>query len=667
MTTSSPYEMTLSLNVLNHLGINLYSNVPAVISEVVANAYDADAETVRIIVDDTAKSITIIDDGCGMTAKDVNDRFLHVGYQRRSSVNGEAITVKHKRKVMGRKGIGKLSLFSIAKVVEVYTTKGGEKNAFRMRLDDIRQQIGETTGRYQPESLVDQFPGDFTQGTKIVLTELKKELINVVSGLRKRLARRFSILGTEYSFRVFIGDREVTVEDRDYFHKAQFLWLFESAESAAAITTRCRNIENQEVQDPAPLTGGQARGWLATSFSPKDLKDSDDEQINRVTLMVRGKLAHENLLEEIKESSIFGSYLFGEVHADFLDLDDAEDIATSSRQRIMEDDPRYQDLITWFTGQVRRIGAAWSKLRNQKGTKVALENPHIKAWFETLEGDTRKKAERLFGKINQLTVDDSYQRTQLFAHSVLAFEVLRHRDNLDALDAMDIADIKAVGVLFTSIEDLEAVLYHRIVTQRIRVIEKLQEHVDDDVLEKVLRDHLFTNLWLLDPSWERATDRSMEETIGKQFQSITDSLDESERRSRIDIRYKRITGAHVIVELKRHSVHTKTIDLYGQVNKYRTALLTHLDKIGKGDERVECVCVLGKEPSDWSAPRGRKDSADTLKSIDTRIVRYEELLRNARDGYKEYLDQEEKTGELRKILDSLEEDVDENLISRDTN
>ncbi|MFL6149654.1 MAG: ATP-binding protein, partial [Pseudonocardiaceae bacterium] len=91
MTTSSPYEMTLSLNVLNHLGINLYSNVPAVISEVVANAYDADAETVRIIVDDTVKSITIIDDGCGMTAKDVNDRFLHVGYQRRSSVNGQAI------------------------------------------------------------------------------------------------------------------------------------------------------------------------------------------------------------------------------------------------------------------------------------------------------------------------------------------------------------------------------------------------------------------------------------------------------------------------------------------------------------------------------------------------------------------------------------------------
>lgn len=33
----NPYKMTLDLNVLNHLGINLYSNVPAVIAEVVAN------------------------------------------------------------------------------------------------------------------------------------------------------------------------------------------------------------------------------------------------------------------------------------------------------------------------------------------------------------------------------------------------------------------------------------------------------------------------------------------------------------------------------------------------------------------------------------------------------------------------------------------------------
>ena len=44
------FTMSLSLNVLNHLGINLYSNVPAVLSEIVANSWDADAENVTIAI-----------------------------------------------------------------------------------------------------------------------------------------------------------------------------------------------------------------------------------------------------------------------------------------------------------------------------------------------------------------------------------------------------------------------------------------------------------------------------------------------------------------------------------------------------------------------------------------------------------------------------------------
>ena len=32
------FKISLSLNILNHLGINLYSNLSAVLSEVVANA-----------------------------------------------------------------------------------------------------------------------------------------------------------------------------------------------------------------------------------------------------------------------------------------------------------------------------------------------------------------------------------------------------------------------------------------------------------------------------------------------------------------------------------------------------------------------------------------------------------------------------------------------------
>ena len=60
----------------NHLGINLYSNMPSVLSEVVANSWDADAENVHITVD--AEKIIIKDDGFGMNADDFNDKYLRV-------------------------------------------------------------------------------------------------------------------------------------------------------------------------------------------------------------------------------------------------------------------------------------------------------------------------------------------------------------------------------------------------------------------------------------------------------------------------------------------------------------------------------------------------------------------------------------------------------------
>ena len=81
---NSPYEMTIDLNVLKHLGINLYSNVAAVLTEVVANAWDADASRVYIEIDSEKGEISIEDDGIGMSIEDMNNKYLRVGYCRRT-------------------------------------------------------------------------------------------------------------------------------------------------------------------------------------------------------------------------------------------------------------------------------------------------------------------------------------------------------------------------------------------------------------------------------------------------------------------------------------------------------------------------------------------------------------------------------------------------------
>ena len=112
--STPPFEMTVDLNVLEHLGINLYSNIAAVLTEAVANAWDADASSVQIRVDPNNEWIEIEDDGIGMSVEDLNGKYLRVGYRRRDEDAEHGCKTAKGRPVMGRKGLGKLSLFSIA-------------------------------------------------------------------------------------------------------------------------------------------------------------------------------------------------------------------------------------------------------------------------------------------------------------------------------------------------------------------------------------------------------------------------------------------------------------------------------------------------------------------------------------------------------------------------
>jgi len=634
---------------------------------------------VQVVIDVKSRTVTIADDGHGMTRRQINDRYLNVGYQRRLS-SETSVTPKFNRRVMGRKGIGKLSLFSVAEEVEVHTARDGQVNSFRMTVVGIREAVTNNPSKpeYLPEEIAvsPEFSG---VGTLIVLKKLKKGLANTSSGLRKRLARRFTVLDPAQNFELFIGSEMVTLADRDYYGKIQYLWAYGSPAEQNELKALCANAEslqprgpqtisvapeasldrqgeeaNEELPAPdEPLPSFQVTGWIGTAKEAGSLRDTETrESLNKIALVVRGKVAHENLLEDFNENGIYASYLIGEVVADYLDRDEGDDIATSSRQRIIEGDPRFTALQTWLQSEVTRIGTAWTALRNAEGTRVAFDNPYIKAWFKSLGPDAKKKAERLFGKINQLTTDDEEAREQLFAQSVLAFETLRYKDSLDALDALDPAEVVVASKLFTDVSDIQAAMYHKIVTQRLEVIDKFEEFVDSNALENLLQEHLFDNLWLLDPGWERATDRTMEERIGKSFAKISEKLTDEERRSRIDIRYKKTGGAHVIVELKRANVKLSEPVLLTQVNKYRNAVTAHLDNIESTDG-LQTVVVVGRDLEEWNTLQGRNESIRSLAQRGIRVVQYEKLLADARAGYREYLDGQTDLGRIQTLLKAI--------------
>ena len=686
--TSGKYYMSISLNVLKHMGLSLYSNTPAVLAEVVANAWDADASEVNIEFDKAKGVVSITDNGTGMDLEDVNKKYLYVGYQKRGTggENQEEMrTALYKRRPMGRKGIGKLSLFAIAEKFEIHTRKdGGKAEAFEMDADKIRAAIDveepSQIGNYQPrpvpfkESLVRKY------GTGIQITELKKLRLTreSIEGLRRRIARRFSILDKGNDFAVSVDGKGITLTDRDYFHKARYIYQY-GRDYSNKCTKLATNKEGETIgafdrcnrfnQKGEAKTRGkyEIKGWIAIAWHSNDLDGegskkegkgkrktvaSERENLNKITIVVRGKVAQEDILQEFRLGGLITKYMFGEIEADFLDEDGKEDIATSSRQRIAEDDERYRMLARFIEKELETIRTDANQLKEQHGVEHALtSNPHLKEWYESIEPSNLKRfADTIFGRIDKAGIEEA-DRQQAYADGIILFEHLKINHTMDVLDRIDIGQVSVFLECLKAVDALEAEHYRKIVEGRLKIIQKLRDTTDEDVVEKILQEYVFKHLFLLDPGWERATEYADTE---RHLEKVLKD------KKRIDIqftKYRRVAAAHVVVELKRASVRVSKTELEEQVKGYMNALEEEL-KTNSEETRnlpIEGVCIVGKLPRGWSDERTRSVDEQSLALYRIRVMTYNELIENAFNTYGKFIQASESGHKLRTLIGKVGE------------
>lgn len=651
---SSPYKMQLDLRVLDHLGLHLYSNAAAVLSEAVANAWDADAKNVKIQIE--ADRIIIEDDGVGMALADINDRFLYVGYNKRQK---EGAKSPLGRPFMGRKGIGKLALFSIADTVAVATGKGGEAHAFRMDTSGIEEAVSNSE-EYKPIPISETPPA---KGTRIVLTKLKKKRTShTVSALRKRIARRFSIIGLKStggdSFDVEINGTPIGPADRDDWKAVEFLWEFGDEERIPA--SNCPVLKKRFLLPPqinSIRPDWVVGGWLGAASRPKKLSSEDAGLMNGLVVIARGRLIQENILDKLGFNMLLGNYLTGQIEANFLDVESEEDIATSDRQRLMEDDERYIAIRDFLRKTLLSISDTWTNLRNEARGKEAIEEtPVLGEWIDGLPEGQRDAARRTLGVILGVELDSEDDRKDLYRSGMLAFERLRLKDASHTLGSLPELTAENLLPLLADLSALEGSMYRDIVKARLDVISKFEDLVDVDAKEKVLQVHLFENLWLLDPGWERAAgSERIERTLKSEYKDFDVKLTDDESKGRLDIRYKTNAGEHIIVELKRAGRPMKLFELQEQGQKYRTALAKCLKVEGVENPLISIVFVLGRpvaEEEDAYLPADYVGK--TLQPLNARIVYYDQLIKSARDAYGEYLERSKKIDHLDQFLSRLD-------------
>lgn len=657
------FKLQVDLNVLNHLGIGLYSSTPAVVTEIVANAWDADATRVDINIKDG--TIIVLDNGHGMGPEELQGRFLKVGYARREQPGG-ARSPKFDRPVMGRKGIGKLAMFSLANRIDIWSKKEGCKDvAGAVLVDRLREMIGKNIP-YSLEPVIENYSWDSNTGTRIVLSQLNAGTDKTEAFLRPRIARRFSIVGNTHNFTVFINGTEVTTRDRGYHGDLQFWWDLDDetrkeqlplANGLADDDTggRCvARLNNVVAHDGKAY---ELRGFIATVAKPKQLKKTDDN-INQISLFANGRVFQEDMLKDIGNAKIFNSYLVGEIHADFLDADSV-DRATANREAVKTGDPLVSAVRNWLKDVLAEISVQWDDWRRQQNvdsddeqTQIALDT-----WYKSLD-DARdvKLAKKLITPI--LSTEHSNDETKsneikrdLVRSAIIGFEKLRIRKQLDRLEKINDVMSPEFQKIFHNLDDIEASHYHQITRSRLQVIEKFEkEIVDPGALEKVAQTYLFEHLWLLDPTWGPVGDsKVMEQVLTKELKEVAP---DAETGARLDIAYRTSSGRHVIVELKRPGLKSVEVeDLIKQGKKYKAAVSQYLTKhpdIAGYNGRNPPIDVYFVTEELPRTPYG--DALDDLRKQDMQAFTYKGMITNARRAYQEYLDKSPDVSTIEDII-----------------
>lgn len=394
-------------------------------------------------------------------------------------------------------------------------------------------------------------------------------------------------------------------------------------------------------------------GWIGTARFPKQLDSKETGNLNGIVVFARGRLFHENILDKLNDGRLYTKYLTGQIEADFLDDDAEPDIATSDRQRIQEDDPRYEALVSFLKSRFSKIEKRWTEWRRKYEVEKAKDvSPALAEWLNTLPEGYRKSAEIMIGKLGALPIDEDEDRRLMYQHGILAFERMKLRGSTEAF----VAGIGEVEQLLTTLADrdsLEASLYRDIVKSRLEAIRDFQGLVDDDAKEKVLQKYLFDHLWLLDPSWERATHSELMETRLSKAGVIVDDLSEKELLSRVDIKYRTNAGKHIIVELKKAGRRMKLLELQEQGQIYVDKVAKILISQGEASPNIEVVFVIGIPVEEERSNPDRIKACMAAVSPGSRIVHYDSLIKGAQEAYAEYLEKSKELDRLERIVEKI--------------
>lgn len=452
--------MTFDPHTIEHLGIKMYSVLPNAMAELIANAYDAEASNVYINLydNDSGKKIVVSDDGVGMDFDEINDNFLKIGKKRRESDDGYSIN--HKRKVSGRKGLGKLAFFGIGDTIAIKTRKNGKEVSFIMSWNDI---LNCSDAEYKPKFRINDCD-DKRTGTEIILSDLKRKSGFNKQALTDSLSKLFNFFDQTFNVFITLNDDEPIQID----NKLKYRDLIIQTEWEIPII-------NRDICPEYFVQKGIKGKILATE---KPLKPG----LRGITLYAHGRLANAPEFFGVGESSHGYSYLTGWLDVDFID-EFPEDLISTDRQSLSWDLPETQKLREKLNSLLKNIEQDWRKQRKKKREKEISNktNVDVENWYARLPWALKPGVENIVNTIVENSELDNEQQQKVVStlHDLLPEYTYYHYRHLH--ETIKLASLKDYqkGDFYRAFE--EAMKRYITEVQRKSGVEKTDVNLMNDV------------------------------------------------------------------------------------------------------------------------------------------------------------------------------------------
>ena len=290
-----------------------YRSSEDAVKELVDNAWDADAATVKITLPDamTTDPIVVEDTGYGMTPQEVQQDYLRVARDRRAK---RGTHTPRGRPVKGRRGIGKFAGLMVAGEMVVVTRAAGQRTTLVIRRDDLVRDDTRDLERIDlPREIAACDKGD--HGTTVALSQLHQNLTFPSSEkLRQLLVMEY---GRVQGFVVFVNGERLGVRD------------------APGETFEMR--EDLGLKDPVDLTF-------------KIMNQRQPERRSGIAIRVDGKIVGKPGFFGLEEDETIPKdilrRIFGEISADGLE-------GTADSGAVIENSKQCAAIEEWARGQIR--------------------------------------------------------------------------------------------------------------------------------------------------------------------------------------------------------------------------------------------------------------------------------------------------------------------------